>query len=122
MPNVSGIPLSTADVNEQKNVIMAILRLGSVELSEADIDKFIVWCRLSGKSVRAKLATIIMYYMAKKEKDYRAKLVYTANKYGLSPEETFKRLLNNEELGESLEDFEVELDWADETEGKDVDV
>lgn len=101
---------------------MAKFTVGSFELSEADIDKFIVWCRLSGKSVRAKIATIVMYYMAKKEKDYQAKLKYTAEKYGLSVEDCYQRLLKDEPLGKAVDNPKIKFDWTDDVEAKDVDV
>ena len=91
---------------------MALLRTGSIELGEADLDEFMVMCKLSGKSIRAKLATVLMYYMARKRKEYREKLAYTAAKHGLTPEETFKRLLNDEDLGEVVANPEIKFDWA----------
>ncbi len=45
------------------------------------------------------------YYVRRRKKEYQEILEYTARKYGLTPDETFRRLLKNEDLGTPVEDF-----------------
>jgi hypothetical protein len=84
---------------------MARLNLGSVELGDFDRDWFIVMSRLGGKSTRANASSVIGFYVRRRIDQYREMLTYTARKYGITEDEVFHRLLNDQELGTPVQGF-----------------
>ncbi|MGK7927609.1 MAG: hypothetical protein AB4290_20610 [Spirulina sp.] len=84
---------------------MADLNLGRISMGDHDLDWFLVMCRLRDRSIRANVANVLSYYVQRRKKEYEEMLSYTARKYGLTESELFHKLLNNEELGEPVEDF-----------------
>lgn len=63
--------------------------------------------RLRGDSTRGNASSVIGYYVRRRKKQYESMLAYAAAKYGLTREEVFRRLLNDESLGEPVEGFSV---------------
>ena len=84
---------------------MPDFQTGSIPLGEHDADWFKVMCKLSNRSVRANLASIVGFYVRRRKDEYKEILSYTARKYGLTEEECFHRLLNNVDLGEPVENI-----------------
>jgi len=84
---------------------MTDINIGSVTMGDHDADWYRVMCKLGGRSIRANTSSVLGYYVRRRKSEYSEILQYTARKYGLTPDETFKRLLNDEPLGEPLKDF-----------------
>jgi hypothetical protein len=84
---------------------MTDINLGTVPLGDHDADWFKVMCRLSNRSLRANAASVLGYYIRRRKSEYVEILSYTARKYGLTVDEAFKRLLNDESLGEPIANF-----------------
>lgn len=72
---------------------MPKLNLGSVDLPEDEYDWMTVIINLSGEPLRSQMRQIIKGHLIRFKSQYVKQLHYTAKKYGLTPEETFKRLL-----------------------------
>lgn len=84
---------------------MTDINLGTVPMGDHDADWFKVICRLSNRSLRANAATVLGAYVRRHKAEYVEILIYTARKHGLTPDEAFRRLLNDEPLGEPLDNF-----------------
>lgn len=83
---------------------MPNLNVGSIYLGEHDYDWFVVMSKLGDKaSIRGNLSSITEVYVRNHKHEYIESLYYLAAKYGLSPQETFQRLLNGKPLDEILE-------------------
>lgn len=83
--------------------VMANLNTGSVSMGEHDRDWLIVMSRLTGRSIRANISSILGYYVRRRKPEYEEILRYTARKYGITEEECFQRLLKGESLGEPID-------------------
>lgn len=89
-------------VDVKKN-LMPNLNVGSIYLGDHDQDWFIVMSKLGDQlSMRANVSSIIGYYVRRRKSEYIEMLNYTAAKNGLSPQETFTRLLKGIPLGDKL--------------------
>lgn len=88
-------------------IYMPDLKIGSIPLGEHDLDWFTVMSKLGNRSIRANAGSVIGFYVRRRKDEYREILAYTARKYGLTEGEVFRRILNNEDLGEVVEDFEA---------------
>ena len=95
---------------------MSEINLGSVSLGEYNADWYKVICKLAGRSVRANTASVIGFYLQRQTEKYEKHLRYTARKHGLSRDECFRRLLNDEPLGEPITDFSEAPPFFDDTE------
>lgn len=84
---------------------MENLNVGSLPLSDHDADWIKAMATVSNSSLRVKLASIVGYYVRRRKEEYLEIIDYTAQKYDLSFDECFKRLSNNEDLGEPKKDF-----------------
>lgn len=78
------------------------INLGSVKLGDFNKDWLIVASKLSGRSVRANVISIIGFYLQRQQEKYEKHLEYTAKKYGLTRDECFYRLLNDLDLGDPV--------------------
>lgn len=78
------------------------INLGSVKLGDFNKDWLIVMSKLSGRSVRANVISIIGFYIQRQLEKYEKHLEYTAKKYGLTKDECFYRLLNDIDLGDPV--------------------
>jgi hypothetical protein len=101
---VHGLTIGLVSVSNQKEG-MPKLNVGSFDLGDHDRDWFIVMSRLGDRSIRANLSSVVGYYVRRRKSEYEAILDYTARKYGLTPEECFKKLLNGEDLGKPVDGF-----------------
>ena len=81
------------------------IKLGSINVGDHNADWFRVMAKLSGRSVRANTASVIAFYVQRQQAKYERMLKHTSRKYGLTPDECFRRLLNDEDLGEPMKDF-----------------
>lgn len=98
-----------------KNINMARLNLGSIDLGDHDRDWFVVMSKLGGRSTRANLSSVVGYYVRRRKAEYQEILSYTARKYGLTEDECFQKLLKDEPLGNPVDDFsESEPEVTDE--------
>lgn len=86
---------------------MKNLSVGTVPLGTFDQDWFVVMSKLSNKSVRANVANLIEEYVSNNKEKYQQILEYTARRHGITKEVCFSRLLNNEDLGEPVENFDA---------------
>ena len=84
---------------------MTDINLGTVPMGDHDADWFKVMCKLSNRSLRANAASVLGFYVRRHKSEYVEILTYTARKHGLTPDEVFRRLLNDEPLGEPLVNF-----------------
>lgn len=84
---------------------MTDLNIGKVPIGDHDGDWFKVMSRLGGRAIRVNAASVLGYYVRQRKDEYEKILHYTARKYGISPDECFQRLLNDEDLGEPVKDF-----------------
>lgn len=82
---------------------MARLSISSFELGDFERDWFIVMARLGGVSIRSHLSSVVSFYIGCKLPDFKEMLEYTSTKYGLTQDECFRRLLNDEPLGEPVD-------------------
>jgi hypothetical protein len=71
---------------------MPQFQIGSVNLSEDEVDWLKVAINLSDMSARAQVGQIIQGHLIRFKPHYKRKIAYVARKYGLSWEEAFKRL------------------------------
>ena len=86
---------------------MADLNVGSVPLGDHDRDWFVVMSKLGSRSIRANLSSVMGFYVRRRKKEYEEILRYTASKYGLTPSECFKRILNDEDLGDPVDSWQA---------------
>lgn len=86
---------------------MAKLSLGRIDMGDHDHDWFVVMSRLGGRSIRANVTSVLGYYVRRRKEEYKEILKYTAQKYGLTEDECFKRVLNEEDLGEPIDDSTI---------------
>lgn len=84
------------------------LNLGSLPLGEHDADWFRVMSAASNSSLRVKAASVIGYFVRRRKTEYVGIVAYLARKHGLSFDECFHRLRNDEELPPALDYFEVD--------------
>ncbi len=84
---------------------MSKLSLGQIDLGDYDRDWFVVMSKLDGKSTRANVSSVLGRYVKQNRADYQLMLDYTARKHGLTTDECFRRLLNDEDLGVPIPDF-----------------
>ena len=77
----------------------------SIDLGDHDRDWFLVMCKLGNRSIRANLSSVVGCYVRRRKEEYKEILAYAARKYGLTEDECFERLLNNQDLGEPKQNF-----------------
>lgn len=71
---------------------MPKFNVGSIDLSEDEVDWLSVAINLSDTSIRAQIAQIVQGHIIRFKPHYRRKVAYVARKYGLTWEEAFQRL------------------------------
>jgi hypothetical protein len=71
---------------------MPRFQIGSIDLSEDEIDWLKVSASLSSTSVRAQVGQAIQGHLVRFKPHYKRKVAYVARKYGLTWEEAFKKL------------------------------
>jgi hypothetical protein len=71
---------------------MPRFQIGSIDLSEDEIDWLKVVVNLNSTSVRAQVGQIVQGHLVRFKPHYKRKVAYVARKYGLTWEEAFKRL------------------------------
>lgn len=77
---------------EYKKKPMPKLNVGTIDLTEDEIDWLKAIGNLSGESVRAQLRQIIKGHLIRFKPQYSKQVAYLARKYGLTFEETFRLL------------------------------
>ena len=86
---------------------IARINIGQIDMGDHDADWFKVMSKLRGDSIRGNVSSVLGYYVRRRKKQYEGMLAYAAAKYGLTREEVFRRLLNDESLGEPVEGFSI---------------
>lgn len=81
---------------------MPRFQIGSLDLSEDEIDWLKVAANLSGTSIRAQVGQALQGHLLRFKPHYKRKIAYVARKYGLTWEEAFKKLTNESPPFEGL--------------------
>lgn len=74
------------------------LNIGSIDLGEVDHDRFKVMVDMTAESARAKVSSIVSFFVRNRWEQYKEMLQYEAAKHELTFEECFARHLNNQSL------------------------
>jgi hypothetical protein len=82
---------------------MPRFQIGSIDLSEYEIDWLKVATNLSGTSIRAQVGQAIQGHLVRFKPHYKRKIAYVARKYGLTWDEAFKKLTQEPSPFEGLE-------------------
>lgn len=80
------------------------LNIGSIDLGEVDHDRFKVMVDMTAESVRAKVSSIVSYFVRNRWSQYKEMLEYEAVKHQLTFEECFERHLNSQSLEDPPEE------------------
>lgn len=71
---------------------MPEINIGSIKLTEDEIDWLRVICNLSGESLRSQMRQIVKGHLVRFKPQYLKQVNYIARKYGLTLEEAFIQL------------------------------
>ena len=80
------------------------LNIGSIDLGETDHDRFKVMIAMTAESARAKVSSIVSYFVRNRWAQYKEMIEYEATKHGLTFDECFARYLNNQPLEDPAEE------------------
>ena len=95
---MSGSERDNISYTSVMNEKMPNFSVGTIPLGDHNLDWFVVMTKLANKSLRANVANVIASYVHERKEEYKVILEYTAEKYGITPEECFERLKNGEDL------------------------
>lgn len=80
------------------------INIGSIDLGEVDHDRFKVMVDMTSDSVRAKVSSIVSFFVRNRWGQYKEMLEYEALKHGLTVDECFARHLHSQSLEEPPEE------------------
>lgn len=86
---------------------MVKMSLGSVDLSQDEIDWWDVITELSGAALRTQVAVALKGHLIRFKPQYNKQLNYLARRHGLTYEEVFRRLKCKEDLGAIVDDAPI---------------
>lgn len=71
---------------------MPRFQIGSIDLSEDEIDWLKVATNINGTSIRSQVGQALQGHLLRFKPHYKRKIAYVARKYGLTWDEAFKKL------------------------------